>query len=454
MEVNHNEPWPYNLLCRVFNQEDLIALKANAPKELEAFLIYSVRDVYSDWDADVILKYFMDQMPPDAIAKSMRLPKDRVEDVLLHAGENLKDPLLMETYRKGLVWRVEQEKQKAYLAGYHKGYVYALNGTAVAQETRDNAFTDLFFDLPGHNHPIAFLEPSEEVYNSLYFAGIRTVKQIMDSDDKKLMTEYRLDPNQINEIAKVMKAKGYSCPITRGRLELHLSFWPDNLLIGSLSETSANHLRCYAPADLRESFEFVRKLALSSADEEILKLDFDLGFSYQEIAEELEIQIVQVHERIIKALRKLRNPKFFDLIRYGLKTTVRELIRMESECGFQDGFNRGSEERWDDIDEDTVEMKIPEMLVEKLRTVPIEDLHLSVRTNNCLRRNKVETVADIVLLQDRDLLAMNCLGKAALQDIRKQQREFTYNLRTDMVMEEIAKSSTNVISSETLGGEV
>ena len=99
MEVNHNEPWPYKLLCRVFNQEDLIALKSNAPKELEAFLIYSVRDVYSDWDADVILKYFMDQMPPDAIAKSLRLKKDRVEEVLLHAGENLKDPLLTETYR-------------------------------------------------------------------------------------------------------------------------------------------------------------------------------------------------------------------------------------------------------------------------------------------------------------------------------------------------------------------
>ena len=58
MEVNQNEVWPYNLLCRIFDQEDLVELKANAPKELAAFLAYTVRDVYSDWDADIILKFF------------------------------------------------------------------------------------------------------------------------------------------------------------------------------------------------------------------------------------------------------------------------------------------------------------------------------------------------------------------------------------------------------------
>ena len=50
MEVNQNEVWPYNLLCRIFNQEELEILKWNAPKELEAFLIYTVRDAYSDWE--------------------------------------------------------------------------------------------------------------------------------------------------------------------------------------------------------------------------------------------------------------------------------------------------------------------------------------------------------------------------------------------------------------------
>lgn len=48
MAVNQNEAWPYNLLCRIFDQEELQLLKWNAPKEREAFLSYTVRDAYRD----------------------------------------------------------------------------------------------------------------------------------------------------------------------------------------------------------------------------------------------------------------------------------------------------------------------------------------------------------------------------------------------------------------------
>ena len=57
---------------------------------------------------------------------------------------------------------------------------------------------------------------------------------------------------------------------------------------------------------------------------------YDLEFSLQDIAEGLKITDTLVHERIVRALRKLRHPKYFDLIRYGMKTTVREMIRIES----------------------------------------------------------------------------------------------------------------------------
>ena len=452
MEVNQNEVWPYNLLCRIFDQEDLVELKANAPKELAAFLAYTVRDVYSDWDADIILKFFLEQMPPEVIAKKLRLQKERVNEVIANAGNKLKDPTLMETYRKGLRWRVEQEKQKAYVVGYRKGYRHAINGVPSATEDHGNAFTDVFFDLPGHNHPVSFLEPSEEAYGAMYFAGIHEVKQLLDADERKLLTEYRLGQNEINEIVSLLKKKGYSCTLTKSRNDISISYWPDNLLIAGLTETSAYHLLCYAPVDLRESFEFVRLIALSIEDEEILRLSYDLEFSYQDIAEELEIEILQVHERIIRALRKLRDPRFFDLIRYGLKTTVREMIRMESECGFQDGFNRGIEERWEDIDEETGAMNVPKRLIERLKSVPVGELALSMRANNCLQRNKVESVADLAQMKDKDLLAMNNLGKAALQDIRQKQSEFIKNLLTEVVTEEIERISIGNIDSDAQGG--
>ena len=223
MEVNLQKNWPDNMLSRIFDPEDLAALKREAPKELEAFLAYTVRDVYSDWDADIILKYFLEHMSPEVIARKMRLQMERVNEVIENAGDKLKDPILMETYRKGLRWRVEQEKRKAYVTGYRKGYRHAIIGVPSTTEDHGNAFTDVFFDLPGHNHPVTFLAPSEETYGAMYFAGIHEVKQLLDADDRKLMTEYRLDQNEINEIAALLKKKGYSCNLTRRRNEISIS---------------------------------------------------------------------------------------------------------------------------------------------------------------------------------------------------------------------------------------
>ena len=177
----------------------------------------------------------------------------------------------------------------------------------------------------------------------------------------------------------------------------------------------------------------------------LLKLFYDLDLSYKAISDKLRISITEVHERMINALRKLRDPKYFDLIRYGLKTTVREMIRLESECGFQDGFNRGIEERWEDIDEETGEMNVPKSLLERLNGIPIEDLRLSVRVNNGLRRNKVESMADLVQLQDKDLLAMNSIGKTAFKDIRKKQSAYIKELLIELVTNEMTEISTREV---------
>ena len=202
---------------------------------------------------------------------------------------------------------------------------------------------------------------------------------------------------------------------------------------------------CYAPVDLKESFEFVRKVALNGKDEEILKLYYDLEFSLQYIAEGLKITDTQVHERIVRALRKLRHPKYFDLIRYGMKTAVREMIRIESECSFQDGFHRGVEERWEDVNEETGEMNVPESLLVWLERMPVEVLQLPIRIINCLRRNKVVTVAEMVQLKDKEIMAMNGMGKAAIKDIRKKQSAYIKELLIELVTNEITEISTREV---------
>ena len=46
-------------------------------------------------------------------------------------------------------------------------------------------------------------------------------------------------------------------------------------------------------------------------------------------------------------------------------------------------------------------------------------------------------LADLVQLQDKELLAMNNLGKAVLKDIRRKQSEYIKNLLVEMVLDEV-----------------
>lgn len=434
METNHNEVWPFNLLCRIFDPEALEDLKADPPVELEAFLVYVIRDMYCAVEVDMILMHFMAQLPMDLIIKVTQLPEEEIIDVLDAVGEKLRDPILMETFQKGLAWRVEIEKQKAYLEGYRRGYTYAGMDPEEVPSNGGNTFTDWFFDLPGHDHPIEFLDPPEDIYSILYFAGIRTVNQLLEADDKKLMIEYRLEPDVINEIAGVLYDKGYCCPITMGRKAHVLSTPEGKQLIASLSESTAHQLRYYMPADLMQTFLFVKQLALDSNEAALLFLYYDLDMPYQEVAEKMEMEAAQVRIIVARALRKLRDPRCIFMIRCGLKGTVREMIRMESECGFQDGFNRGAEDR----SRGESEYAFPEALMEKLQKIPVDHLDLSFKINFLFHRNNLETIADVIQAQDTDLLAIKGIGRTVLQRIRQKQQEYVRELWSDMATEEIA----------------
>ena len=115
-----------------------------------------------------------------------------------------------------------------------------------------------------------------------------------------------------------------------------------------------------------------------------------------------------------------------------MKTTVREMIRIESECGFQDGFHRGIEERWEDVNEETGEMNVPESLLVWLERMPVEDLQLPVRIINCLRRNNDVTVAELVQLKDKEIMAMNGMGNdCTIAEVERKLRDRGLLLRQE-----------------------
>ncbi|MFA6349496.1 MAG: DNA-directed RNA polymerase subunit alpha [Candidatus Omnitrophota bacterium] len=73
----------------------------------------------------------------------------------------------------------------------------------------------------------------------------------------------------------------------------------------------------------------------------------------------------------------------------------------------------------DDVEEEEPEMTKEEIaLYEKLR-LPVSELELSVRSNNCLREANIKTIAELVRKSEDEMLAFKNFGKKSLTEIKE-----------------------------------
>ena len=73
----------------------------------------------------------------------------------------------------------------------------------------------------------------------------------------------------------------------------------------------------------------------------------------------------------------------------------------------------------EDIEEEEPEMTKEEIaLYEKLR-LPVSELELSVRSNNCLREANIKTIAELVKKNEDEMLAFKNFGKKSLTEIKE-----------------------------------
>jgi hypothetical protein len=79
----------------------------------------------------------------------------------------------------------------------------------------------------------------------------------------------------------------------------------------------------------------------------------------------------------------------------------------------------------------TEEISKKEAINEKLMTkikMPIQELELSLRAYNCLKSVKVETVGELVMMTEADLLKIHRLGKTSQREIRRKLADIGLSL--------------------------
>ena len=65
----------------------------------------------------------------------------------------------------------------------------------------------------------------------------------------------------------------------------------------------------------------------------------------------------------------------------------------------------------------------------KLREMPIDELELSVRSFNCLKRANINTVEELVQKSEEDMMAVRNLGKKSLEEVKEKLADIGFHLR-------------------------
>ena len=62
-------------------------------------------------------------------------------------------------------------------------------------------------------------------------------------------------------------------------------------------------------------------------------------------------------------------------------------------------------------------------------SISIDDLDLSVRSNNCLRRAGINTVDELIQRTEEDMMKVRNLGRKSLEEVKKKLSEMGLSLR-------------------------
>ncbi len=67
---------------------------------------------------------------------------------------------------------------------------------------------------------------------------------------------------------------------------------------------------------------------------------------------------------------------------------------------------------------------------EKVLEMTIEELDLSVRSYNCLKRAGINTVQELIMKTEEDMMKVRNLGRKSLEEVQEKLAELNLSLRS------------------------
>ena len=273
---------------------------------------------------------------------------------------------------------------------------------------------------------------SEYVRNCLYRQGYRTVGHLARMTVQDLRNIEGLYERQCTEIVETLAENGIKIPEERAS---HLPRiydaarklpYPQNLiydiLVNTPDEKSVQDMLGY---DHIRGLD-VALAMLSDQEETMLLLRYKHLYSLEAVGKHYRVTHERVRQIIHVALRKLRHPSRRCLIKLGLNGYIESRIeqevneRVEARIAtlLYDDYLRGYHHGLDDSGDDTATLRKARLLAQ-----PIENLDLSVRSYNCLKRAGTNTIEDLLEMNAEKVLLIRNLGRKSTEEIAMKLRE-------------------------------
>ncbi len=177
--------------------------------------------------------------------------------------------------------------------------------------------------------------------------------------------------------------------------------------------------------DVNGSVEYILH-TLSEREQKILKHRFVEKLTYEDTAKIYNVTRERIRQVEIRALRKLRHP---DKAKY-LKRGVKNIIHRVSEDYYK---------QFCELEKKLIELcKLNEKTADEIisdyrfkvqyKSEKLDDLGLSTRSYNCLKRAGCDTIRDIAKLGYEGLTKVRNLGKLCMQEIIDKLDEYGYNM--------------------------
>lgn len=176
---------------------------------------------------------------------------------------------------------------------------------------------------------------------------------------------------------------------------------------------------------------------LTEREQTVLNQRFVQGMNYEESGKTFGVTRERIRQVEAKALRKLRRQNVMELLRIGIASYWEKCVNDRAEEIAQkviDGYrwkvdqeyNKRIEEKYQEIESD------PDALLHmeqsKLLQTPIDNLDLSVRSYNVLKRANIDTVEDLTKLTCEGLLRLRNMGRKSATEIEKKLHDMGLKL--------------------------